>query len=223
MPKSYFTPELFQYLKQLKRNNKREWFLRNKDRYETLLRQPALAFITDFRFRLREISPWLVADPKPNGGSLLRIYRDIRFSNDKTPYKTNVGMRFAHAGSKGDIHGAGLYLHLDPGQSFLAGGNWHPDPRTLARIRDAIAWKSDEWKKATRRLTLEGDRLTRPPKGYCADHLMIEYLKFKDYIASVSFTDAQVCSPKFMTELVAGCRKLSPMVSFLSRAVGLQY
>jgi uncharacterized protein (TIGR02453 family) len=223
MAKSYFNADLFQFLKQLKRNNKREWFLRNKDRYDSVVRQPALAFITDFRFRLRDISPWLVADPKANGGSLLRIYRDIRFSNDKTPYKTNVGMHFAHAGSKEDIHGAGFYLHLDPGQCFLAGGNWHPDPRTLAKIRDAIAWKPDEWRKATRKLALEGDRLTRPPKGYCADHPMIEDLKFKDYIASVYFSDAQVCSPKFMNDLVSGCRRLSPMVSFLCRAVGLQF
>ena len=223
MSKSYLTPELFSYLKQLKRNNKREWFLRNKDRYETVLRQPALAFITDFSFRLREISPWLVANPKPNGGSLFRIYRDVRFSSDKTPYKTHVGMHFPHAGSKENVHGAALYLHLEPGECFLAGGNWHPDPRTLARIRDAIAWKPDEWKKAVRGLTLEGDCLTRPPKGYCADHPMIEYLKFKDYIASVPLTDKQVCSPKFMTEVVTGCRKLSPMVSFLSRAVGLQF
>jgi uncharacterized protein (TIGR02453 family) len=223
MPKHYFTPELFQFLRQLKRNNRREWFLKNRDRYEAVVRQPALAFITDFRFRLRQVSPWVVADPKPNGGSLFRIYRDIRFSKDKSPYKTHVAMHFRHAGSKEDVHGAGFYLHLEPGQCFLAAGNWQPEPRTLARIRDAIAWKPEEWKKATRKLSLDGNRLTRPPKGYGADHPMIEDLKFKDYIAGVNFTEAQVCSPNFMNNVVSGCRQLAPMVGFLCRAVGLQF
>ena len=99
MAKAYFTPELFQFLKQLKRNNRREWFLKNKDRYEEVVKQPCLRFITDFGLRLPSISTWIVANPKPNGGSLMRIYRDTRFSPDKTPYKTNVGVSFWHAGS----------------------------------------------------------------------------------------------------------------------------
>jgi uncharacterized protein (TIGR02453 family) len=223
MAKAYFTPEVFQFLAQLKRNNKREWFLKNRERYEEVARQPCLRFITDFQFRLREISPWIKSDPKPNGGSLMRIYRDIRFSPNKSPYKTNLGMHFPHAGSKENIHGASFYLHIAPGECFLAGGCWHPDPRSLAKIRDAIAWKSDEWKKATRRIELGGDTLSRPPRGYRADHPMIQDLKRKDFIASIEFTDKQVCGEKFMNEVVAGCRQLRPLVGFLCGAVGLAF
>ena len=223
MAKAYFTPEVFRFLVQLKRNNKREWFLKNKARYEEVVRQPCLRFITDLQFRMREISPWIKVDPKPNGGSMMRIYRDIRFSPNKSPYKTNLGMHFSHAGSKEGIHGAGFYLHIAPGECFLAGGSWHPDPRSLARIRDAIAWKSGEWKKATRKLELGGEMLSRPPRGYRADHPMIEDLKRKDFIASVEFSEKQVCGPKFMTDVVAGCRTLAPLAGFLCRSVGLQF
>jgi uncharacterized protein (TIGR02453 family) len=223
MQKAYFSPEVFQFLAQLKRNNQRDWFLKNKERYETVAKQPSLRFITDFQFRLREITPWIKADPKPNGGSLMRIYRDIRFSPNKNPYKTNIGMHFPHAGSKENIHGASFYLHIAPGESFLAGGCWHPDPKYLAKIRDAIAWKSQEWKKATRGLELGGDKLSRPPRGYRADHPMVEDLKRKDFIASIDFTDKQVASDKFMNDIVAGCKKLKPLVGFLSQAVGLGF
>jgi uncharacterized protein (TIGR02453 family) len=223
MPQTYFSPELFAFLKQLKRNNKREWFLKNRERYEELVRQPAARFITDFGFHLRKISPWLKADPKPNGGSLFRIYRDVRFSKDKSPYKTHIGMNFFHAGAKEAVHGAGYYLHFEPDGCFLAGGCWQPDPRSLAKIRDAIAWKQDEWKAVVRRLELGGDTLSRPPRGYCADHPMIEDLKRKDFIASIELSEKQVCSPQFMTHMVTGCEKLSPLLGFVSGAVGLRY
>lgn len=223
MGKCYFTPELFVFLKQIRRNNRREWFLKNRERYEEAVRQPALRFITDFGFRLHDISPWIVASAKPNGGSLMRIYRDTRFSPDKTPYKTNVGMSFHHASSSEEIHGAGFYLHISPGEIFLAGGAWHPGPRALAKIRDAIAWKAEEWKKATRGLELGGDTLKRPPRGYQKDHPMIEHLKRKDFIASLEFTEAQACGDKFLNEVTTACKKLAPMVSFLARAEGLRF
>jgi uncharacterized protein (TIGR02453 family) len=223
MAKAYFTPEVFQFLVQLKRNNKRDWFLKNKERYETLAKQPSLNFITDFQFRLRAVSPWIKVDPKPNGGSLMRIYRDIRFSANKTPYKTNIGMHFPHAGTKEDVHGASYFLHVAPGDSFLAGGFWHPDSKSLAKIRDAISWKSAEWKKATRGLELGGDKLSRPPRGYRPDHPMIEDLKRRDFIASIEFTDKQVSSEKFMDDVVAACKKLKPLVGFLSEAAGLRF
>ena len=223
MGKAYFTPELFVFLKQIKRNNRREWFLHNRDRYEEALRQPCLRFITDFGFRLRAVSPWIIADPKPNGGSLLRIYRDIRFSTDKTPYKSHAGMNFPHGGSTEEIHGPGFYLHLDPGASFLAGGAWRPDRRSLAKIRDAISWKAPEWKKAKRGLKLEGATLTRPPRGYCDDHPMIEDLKRQDFIASIEFTGAQVCGPRFLNDVTSAAKKLAPLVGFLARAEGLQF
>jgi uncharacterized protein (TIGR02453 family) len=121
MAQAYFNPKLFQFLEQLRRNNRRPWFLKHRAEFEELVRQPGLRFITDLQLRLREVSTWLVADPKPNGGSLFRIYRDVRFSKDKSPYKTHVGMNFWHASATEAVHGPGLYLHLEPKRVFFGG------------------------------------------------------------------------------------------------------
>jgi uncharacterized protein (TIGR02453 family) len=223
MGKAYFAPELFQFLKQIKRNNRREWFLKNRERYIAVVQEPSLHFLTDFGFRLRDVSPWIVVNTKPHGGSLMRVHRDIRFSPDKTPYKTHVGMSFPHAGSTDEVHGAGYYLHLQPGASFLGAGAWHPDRRSLAKIRDAISWKAGEWKKAKRGLTLGGDTLTRSPRGYCEDHPMIMDLKRLDFEASIALTDAQICGTRLLADVIAASRKLAPLVGFLARAQGLQF
>jgi uncharacterized protein (TIGR02453 family) len=145
----YFTPELFRFLARLKRNNNREWFLRHKDEYENWVRQPALRFIEDFAVPLRELSAYLVADARPSRGSLFRIYRDTRFSNDKRPYKTHVAMRFSHRGK--DVHSPGFYLHLEADGCFAASGLWHPEPATLLRVRTAMVERADEW-RAVRKL-----------------------------------------------------------------------
>ena len=223
MGSAYFSPRLFLFLAQLRRNNRRPWFLKHKDEFEEFGRQPCLRFISDLRLQLRDISPWLVADPKPNGGSLFRIYRDVRFSSDKSPYKTHVGMNFWHASASETVHAPGLYLHLEPKECFLAGGVWHPDPRSLARIRDAIAWKPDEWRQAKRGLELGGDTLTRPPRGYAADHPMIEDLKRKDFVASIDLSQGQVCGTRFMRDFLVSARKMVPLLRFLSDAVKLRF
>ncbi|PYX40040.1 MAG: TIGR02453 family protein, partial [Acidobacteria bacterium] len=112
MGKAYFGPEFLQFLKQIKRNNRRPWFLKNRERYEEVVRKTGLRFVVDFGFRLKEISPWIVVDAKPNGGSLQRIYRDVRFSSDKRPYKTSVGMVFPHASRSEEVRAVGYFLHL---------------------------------------------------------------------------------------------------------------
>jgi len=223
MAQAYFNPKVFQFLEQLRRNNRRAWFLKRRPEFEEFVRQPGLRFIADLQLRLRDVSTWLVADPKPNGGSLFRIYRDVRFSKDKSPYKTHVGMNFWHASASEAVHGPGLYLHLEPKGCFLAGGIWQPDPRSLARIRDAIAWKQDEWRTAKRGLRLGGDTLTRPPRGYCADHPLIEDLKRKDFIASVDLSRKQVCGSRFQEDFLRGARKMTPLLKFLSEAVKLRF
>ena len=223
MGAQYFSPRLFQFLEQLRRNNRRAWFLKHRPEFEELARQPSLRFITDLRLRLRDVSPWLVADPKPNGGSLFRIYRDVRFSKDKSPYKTHVGMNFWHASATETVHAPGLYLHLEPKGCFLAGGVWHPDPRSLARLRDAIAWKQEEWRKAKRGLTLGGDTLTRPPRGYPCDHPLLEDLKRKDFVASIDLSQAQVCSGHFLQDFLRAARKMVPLLQFLSEALKLRF
>lgn len=223
MGQPYFSPRLFQFLAQLRRHNRRAWFLKHKLEYEEFARQASLRFITDLRLRLREVSPWLVANPKPVGGSLFRIYRDVRFSKDKSPYKTHVGMHFPHASSSEMVHAPGLYLHLEPNGCFLAGGVWQPDPRSLARIRDAIAWKPDEWRAAKRGLELGGDTLSRAPRGYPADHPLVEDLKRKDFVASVDLRDKQVCSARFMEHFLRGAHKIIPLLKFLSEAEKLRF
>jgi len=223
MAEPYFNPRLFQFLAQLRRNNRRPWFLKHKAEFEEFARQASLRFITDLQLRLREISPWLVADPKPVGGSLFRIYRDVRFSKDKSPYKTHIGMHFQHASASESVHAPGVYLHLEPEGCFLAGGVWQPDPRALALIRDAVAWKPDQWRKAKRGLELSGETLSRPPRGYCSDHPLIEDLKRKDFVASVDLSEDQVCGPRFMADFLRAARKMVPLLQFLSEAEKLRF
>lgn len=224
MGKAYFTAEVFLFLEQIKRNNRRTWFLKNRERYEEIARQPGLRFVLDFSFRMKEISPWIKVDPKPTHGSLQRIYRDLRFSSDRRPYKTWIGMAFPHAGrKKEEVHAVGYYLQLEPKGSAFYGGAWQPDRRSLAKIRDAIAWKSDEWKQAKRGWKLGGASLTRAPRGYAENHPLIGDLKRQDFVMSVPFTNAQVCSPRFLEQVTAAARKMAPMMSFLAKAQGLQF
>src|SRR3974390_291502 len=162
---AYFTPELFRFLSRLKRNNDRDWFQSHKHEYETLARDPALRFITDFAAPLYKISPYLVADPRPSRGSLFRIYRDTRFAADKRPYKTNVAMRFAHRGK--DVHSPGFYLHLEQGGCFAASGLWHPEPATLLQVRNAMVSRPGDWRKVRKLLNWDyATRLSRPPRGF---------------------------------------------------------
>jgi uncharacterized protein (TIGR02453 family) len=220
----YFTAELFRFLTRLKRNNNRDWFQAHKDEYETFVRQPALRFIGDFAVPLYEITPHLVADPRPTRGSLFRIYRDTRFAADKRPYKTNIAMRFSHRGK--DVHSPGFYLHLEPGGCFAACGLWHPEPATLLKVRNAIVSqpKRKEW-RAVRKLLNWNDagKLSRPPRGYPCDHEFVEDLKLRNLGTALELSDKQVCSPKFMSIVSANCRKMSPLAAFLSGALGLEF
>jgi uncharacterized protein (TIGR02453 family) len=218
---AFFRPELFDFLRQLKRYNNRDWFARNKHRYEDVVRDPALMFIGSFGPHLHRLSPHFVADPRPSRGSLFRIYRDTRFSPDKRPFKTHVGIRFSHASGK-DAHAPVFYLHLEPDNCFAAAGVWHPDSSALTKIRMAIAASPERWAKARRKLELEGDSLIRPPRGFNLNHMFIEDLKRKDFVASAGLTEAQVCGPRLMRDFAMSCRKMVPLVEFTTRALGLE-
>ncbi len=220
---SYFSPDLFAFLRALKRHNNREWFLANQARFETSVRDPVLRFITDFGPHLARISPRFVADPRPTGGSMFRIYRDVRFSADKSPYKTHAAAHFFHRASKATGHAPGFYVHLAPGECFVGGGLWHPDTAMLVKIRDEMVDRPAAWKRARRGLKLEGAALSRPPRGFDPKHPLIDDLRRKDFVAGRSFTERQVCSPRFMSDVVAECRRLSPLVEFLTKAVGLKW
>jgi uncharacterized protein (TIGR02453 family) len=217
----FFRPELFDFLRQLKRHNNRDWFARNKARYEEVVRDPALLLIASFGPHLRKLCPHFVADPRPTRGSLFRIYRDTRFSADKHPFKTHVGIHFSHASGK-DAHAPVFYLHLEPGNCFAAAGVWHPDNIALTKIRMAITADPERWAKARRNLELEGNSLMRPPRGFDPNHRFSEDIKRKDFVASVRLTEAQVCGPKLMRDFVAACRTMKPLVEFTTRALGLE-
>jgi uncharacterized protein (TIGR02453 family) len=181
-----------------------------------------LRFITDFAAPLYELSPYLVADPRPSRGSMFRIYRDTRFSHDKKPYKTHVAMRFSHRGK--DVHSPGFYLHFEPGGCFAASGLWHPEPPTLLKVRNAIVSRPKEWRAVHKLLNWDdASKLRRPPRGFPSDHEFVEDLKLRDLGTAINFTDKQVCSPKFMAIFIQACRTMSPVAAFLSSAVGLKF
>jgi uncharacterized protein (TIGR02453 family) len=224
----YFDATLFAFLETLRQHNNRAWFQANQKRYESDVRDPMRRFIGDFGPHLRTISPRFVADPRANGGSLFRIYRDVRFAKDKSPYKTNVGAQFRHEAGR-DVHAPGFYLHLEPGGVFVAAGVWHPDNRALSKIRDAIVEHPQAWKRATTSKTfcatgcLGGDSLKRPPKGYDPAHPLMADLKRKDFVAQVHLTEAQACAPDFMKVFTETCRAYAPMTQFLTAALQLPW
>ncbi len=226
--KPYISPELFTFFRALKENNNREWFQANKQRYESQLREPLLQFITDFGLRLAEISPHYVADARKSGGSLFRINRDIRFSKDKSPYKTAAGIQFRHESGK-DVHAPGFYLHLEPDSVFGGAGLWHPDTKTLGKIRDTIVENPDRWQAIVSDeafsavYKLEGDSLKRAPKGYDPDHPLIEDLRRKDLIAGTPFSEEEACAPDFIDRFAESCRQAAPFVKFLTTAIGLPW
>lgn len=228
MSDRHFTPATFKFLRDLSAYNNRDWFNDNKDRFVGEVKEPALAFIVDFGARLQKISPHFISDPRPVGGSLFRIYRDVRFSKDKSPYKTHVGLHFRHRAGK-DAYTPGFYLHLEPRGSFVGLGLWHPDNPTLKLIRDSLVADPSRWKKAVggktflKDFTVSGDSLKRPPKGYDPDHPLIEILKMKDFTAFAPLTQKQVTSPGFLDEFAGYCRSGASLVQFICEAIGQEY
>jgi len=192
-----FGPGMMKFLRELDRNNERSWFEKNKQRYEDEVREPAREFIRSMVPQVEKISPHLRVDDRKVGGSMMRIFRDVRFSLDKRPYKTNLGIQFRHEAGK-DVHAPGLYLHVEPGTVFLGAGMWRPDGPSLAAVRRGIDEDPKGWKRIrdAKRFSsmwrLSGDSLKRPPRGYTADHSMIEDLKRKDFIAVCDLTEKDV-------------------------------
>ena len=223
-----FGPELFSFLADLRANNNREWFAANKSRYEEQLLEPALAFIDDFAPRLERISPHFRADARSSGGSLFRIHRDTRFSKDKTPYKTNLGIHFRHERAK-DAHAPGYYLHIGPGEVFAGGGIWHPDTGVATNIREGIVADPERWRRATRggafakRLSLGGDSLKRVPSWADPEHPFADDLKRKDFFASTRVSESDVLAPGFVAEYARICRAAAPLMRFLCDALDVPF
>ena len=225
----HFTPGLFEFLREVEANNNREWFMPNKARYEHDVRDPVLGFIADLAPGLRGISRHLVADPKPVGGSMFRIYRDTRLSRDKRPYKSVVKMAFKHAGVPRGAADPGFFLELKPGGGWAAGGVYMADAAALTRIRDAIANDPGGWQAVRDRpefLPMFGppaSALKNVPARYPADHPLADDLRRRDYVWHLHFPEADVCSPGFLDRYLAAGAVASPFNRFLARALALEW
>lgn len=216
-----FTRDTLRFLRALKRNNRREWFHANRDRYERDLRAPMLAAIERVGRELRAFAPELVADPRR---SLFRIWRDTRFSEDKRPLKTEIGAVFPHR--DGARHGsAGLYFEIGPDWVFAGGGLYRPERTVLQRVRERIAASPDEFhavvtSPAVRREGgLKGDRLTRVPRGFPSDHPAAEYLKHTDFLVFREWPPDLMAGPRFWPEVLRVFRATAPLVRFLNGAI----
>ncbi len=223
-----FKPETIKFLRQLKNNNNRDWFNENKSRYEELVLDVALHFIQSMQDPLSEFAPHFTAIPKRMGGSLMRVYRDTRFSKNKLPYKTNIGIQFRHEQAK-DVHSPGFYVHIEPDEVFLGAGMWMPEPAALLAIRDRIRDKSAEWQRAkgdrtfVRHFKLGGSSLTRPPRGFDKEHPMIEDIKRKSFIAVKNMGQEDVLSPMFQRKVETAFKAATPHMRFLCKAVGVPF
>lgn len=224
----YFTKQTFTFLSSLSANNDRPWFEEHKQDYEDFVRAPALDFIGDMAEEMPAISRHFRAVPKKVGGSLLRIQRNLRFSRNKTPYKTNIGMHFRHE-LCGDIHAPGYYMHIEPGECFVAVGLWHPEADVLLKVREAILEKGEAWvaarddKAFRRHFQLTGDSLVNAPRGYAKDHPLVEDLKRKDFIAMAPLSRAEVLSAELLPLVVERFREAEPLMRFLCGAMGLRF
>ena len=223
-----FTPATVKFLAELRDNNNRDWFNENKTRYEEEVLDVALRFIQSMQDPLADFAPHFSAIPKRMGGSLMRVYRDTRFSKNKTPYKTNVGIQFRHEQAR-DVHAPGYYLHIDPDQVFLGAGMWRPAADALRGIRERIAVKPAEWQRARddqgfqRHFLLGGESLTRPPRGFDKEHPQIDDIKRKDFIAVKNLALGDATSPRFQQKVETAFKAATPYMQFLCKAVNVPF
>jgi uncharacterized protein (TIGR02453 family) len=228
-----FRPAAFQFLRDLARHNETAWFEANRDLYEREVRAPMRLLVETLDARLAGIAPEIVGDPRR---SMFRIHRDIRFSRDKSPYKTNAGVWLYHrdagrkVGREGEGGGAGFYFHIDPTTCFMAGGIWMPARPALVRIREAIAVQPRVLKRLTsapgfrRRFDGlgEGPKLRRVPRDFPPDHPAAEWLKLQSFTARASIEQSVVTSPRLVDRLCRDFDLLVPLVRWLNRALGYQ-
>ena len=221
---SGFPKDSIKFFRQLAKNNNREWFAENKSRYEKVVLEPALELVTTMQGSLKKVSRHFLAVPKRSGGSLMRIYRDTRFSKDKTPYKTNLGVHFRHEAGK-DVHAPGFYFHIDKDKVFVGAGIWKPDSQTLNMIRTLIDDDQKRWKRVKNgkafKQTFErqGESLKRPPRGFEVEHPLLEDLKRKDHFGLANLNHDDIYSPELPEILVKHFKTAMPFVRFLCDAI----
>jgi uncharacterized protein (TIGR02453 family) len=226
-----FGPGALGFLRRLARNNRRDWFERHRSVYQHEIRDPLRALVEEMDVRLARLAPELVGDPRR---SIFRVHRDVRFSADKSPYKTNAACQFYHcdagrgAGQSATDAGAGLYFQLADGDCFVAGGIWMPARPTLDRIRERLAEQpeamdrvvgSPAFRKRFGRLDQE-EMLTRLPRGYEAHHPAARWLRYRSFTAYRQLTDKEVLGPRLPTVLERHFEVLVPLVRWLNHAIG---
>lgn len=228
---SGFRPAALTFLRALKRNNRKEWFEANRARYEAEIKQPLVALIEEVDVRLASLAPEIVGTKR----SLFRIHRDVRFSRDKTPYKTHAACWFYHrdagraVGDNAAHGGAGFYFHLAPGEVFSGGGVWMPPRPALNRIREAIADDPDGFKTIVtapsfqRRFgALDPEHtLTRMPRGYDVDHPAADWLRYQSFTADHALDESLLASPKLVDALMRNFSVALPLVRWINTASGL--
>jgi uncharacterized protein (TIGR02453 family) len=215
----HIPPSSFSFLKMLKKNNRRKWLEEHKA--EFLQEQSSIEIFADAL--LKELNKHDTIET-PNGKkSLHRIYRDIRFSKDKTPYKTNWSGGFRRATK---FRRGGYYFQLEPGNSFVAGGFWGPNSEDLKRIRDEFAFDPAPFQKILKNKSfvstfgkLQGEQLKTCPKGYDPDSEGIELLRYKQFLAIRNFTDQEVLSPNFLMEVNKTFKNLRPFFDYMSEVL----
>jgi len=225
---SPITYDLFDFLTDLQINNQRPWFAENKLRYQEQVLHPAVQFCERIQGPLKKVAPKIVVSPKPHRGSVMRIYRDTRFSKDKHPFKTNVGISLRHKDAN-EIHAPGIYLHLEPRNCFLGCGCWKPDRIALTQIRQAILDQPTAWRRTVKQIQnhgvfeIAGDSLKRGPRDIPLDHPHIDDLKRTDFILLSTYSEEETIHSGFIERVVDEIRTAKPWMRFLCKAMDLPY
>ena len=215
---SPFSRKTLAFLRALKRNNDREWFKARKADYETHVRGPMIALLARLADDFRSFAPELVADPKV---SLFRIYRDTRFSADKTPLKTNAAAHFPDRRLR--KAGAGLYLEVAPKWVWIGGGIYMPETHELVAIRAHVDAQHSKLRRIVEARSfiaavgdLHGEQLTRVPRGFPNDHPAAHYLRFRQFLAGREYPAEFACDARFYPEVLKVFRQVAPLVRFLN-------
>jgi len=223
-PTFHLPRALFKFLSELSANNNRQWFEANKSTYEQTVRDPLLHFVEEFGPVLQKMSRYLVADARATGGSISRIYRDLRFSKDRRPYKTEIALHFWHREARAGYQAPSFYLRFAPGECFGGGGTWKPDAATLRKVRGAIIAQPKAWQSVLDAgFSIKGEMLRRPPPGCPSDYRFATDLMRKSFLISQPFAEKEVCSAAFLEDYAVLCRRMVPFTRFLTMAVGLRW
>jgi uncharacterized protein (TIGR02453 family) len=225
-----FSPEALRFFRQLAAHNEKPWFEAHRSEYETEVRQPMSELIEELNARFARFAPEMGGDPKR---SMFRIYRDTRFSKDKTPYKTHAACWFKHrkassrVGSEANEGSAGFYFHLQPGNKSMVGaGVWMPPRPLLTKVRDAIAEKPKTFDRVVTGLPQrfggldDSAVLKRMPRGYPEDHPGATWLRYQSFVTGRSLTDAQVTSSRLPKLIAEDFEAMLPLVRWLNGALG---